>query len=89
MSASAQGDVGSYRFRYTVRDMRTNALVFDGIYGYLTDTAKVTDIRYAGKTNAFVFENAGEYQITVYACDITGNTVHQSFNVTVSDRVPE
>ena len=89
LSASAQGGVGSYRFRYTVRDMRTNALVFDGIYGYLTDTAKVTDIRYAGKTNAFVFENAGEYQITVYACDITGNTVHQSFNVTVSDRVPE
>ena len=83
-SVSAEGGKGPYRFRYTVRDAGTGRLLFDGDESNQAEkTVRVPYTRYPGRNNVFVFDKTGHYQVTVYASDVTGNTVHVSFTVNV------
>jgi len=83
-SVSAEGGKGPYRFRYTVRDAGTGRLLFDGDESNQAEkTVRVPYIRYPGRNHVFVFDKTGNYQVTVYASDVTGNTVHVSFTVNV------
>lgn len=87
MEACSKGGVAPYRYKYTVTDTGTGKTVFNGAYGDdRTEAVTITDSMYGGKSNAYTFNKAGSFKVTVYSSDYAGNIVTTEFKINVSDR---
>lgn len=86
LNAESTGGIAPYKYKYTVTNLTTGEMVFDGLYGDdRSENVTITDSLYGGKNNAYVFDRPGDYKVTVYSSDYTDNTVTTDFEVNVAD----
>ena len=89
MYCQAKGGYGPYTYKYTIKDLNTNEVVFSNNYIHPHfDEREITakELEYATNINStFKFTKESKYYVVIDAKDVTGATTSYSFNIEIKD----